>query len=393
MTTPPSVIYLDSAATTRTNERAAKEALFLMTELYANPSSAHRFGFEAETYLKNARKTLLASLGYTPADGTLVFTSCGTEADNMALFGAAKTFARHGRRLVLSDSEHPAVENAAKELEKAGCTVCRIPTKDGVLDLDYARRAITPDTFLVSCMTVNNETGALYDVASLRRIAKENAPDCYFHTDAVQAFTKVRDLASFDADLISISGHKIHAPKGIGALFIKKGVRIPALIVGGGQEGGLRSGTEALPNIGAFAAAAEDAMARYDERMAHFSALKARLCEQLAGNPAVRVHSLSDCPGRFAPHIMSIAVPGIRSEIMLRFLSERGICVSAGSACSSKHADNRVLTAFGLSDALADSTLRVSFSQENTPEQIDTFVQTLNEGIRSLAVVKTSGRS
>ena len=367
-------IYLDNAATTRVSEEAAQLAYACMTKLYANPSSAHAFGFEAETALKTARERVLTALGVSPRDGNIVFTSCGTEADNMAVFGAAAVGARKGKHIVISDAEHPAVNNAAKELEKQGCTVSRVPTKGGRLDMDFAGKAITPDTVLVSCMAVNNETGAMFDIASLCALTRKQAPHALFHTDAVQAFTKVPRLADSGADLISLSGHKIHAPKGIGALYIKKGVRMPTRMFGGAQENGLRAGTEALPNIAAFGLAAQTAAANININIAHYGELKQRLTSFLTSHEGFAVNSGDE---GFAPHIVSIAVPGIRSEILLRALSAKGIYVSAGSACSSKHADNRVLSAFGLSDAIADSTVRVSFSAYTTNDEIDRLCEAL----------------
>ena len=372
--TTDNIIYLDNAATTRVDRDAADIALRMMCELYANPSSAHAFGFEAEKVLDNARAQIMKALGVTSREGTVVFTSCGTEADNMALFGAVQTNARRGRHIVLSDAEHPAMENAAKELEKQGYTVSRIPTRGGKLDMDFAEKAITPDTVFVSCMAVNNETGAVFDIESLCKLTRKNAPHAFFHTDAVQAFTKIPHLADSGADLIAVSGHKIHAPKGIGALFIRKGVRIPAYIIGGGQENGLRSGTEALPSIAAFGLAAEKAASDLTSRMASMAQKKQRLIDTLAACDGVRINSGTK---GFAPHIISLSVPGIRSEILLRALSAEGIYVSAGSACSSKHADNRVLSAFGLDDKTADSTLRVSLSAETTDEDIDAFCASL----------------
>lgn len=375
------MIYFDNAATTRVSDTAAQAALTAMTELYANPSSAHAFGFEAEKALRAARAAVLAALGFTPSEGSLVFTGSGSEADNLALRGAAHALARRGRHIALSDSEHPAVENTAKDLEKEGFTVSRLSTKGGKLDLERAREVLTPDTILVSCMAVNNETGAIYDIASLASLAKALCPNALFHTDAVQAFTKIPAGVWKKADLVSVSAHKIHAPKGVGALFVRKGVRLVPCITGGGQENGLRSGTEAMPGICAMAAAAKQATADFAALDAQVKSINAYLRTRLSTLDGVCINTE---PDGFLPHILSIAVPGLRSEILLRFLSERGIYVSAGSACSAKHADNRVLSAFGLPDKLADSTLRLSFSADNTTAECDAFVKALSDAMQTL---------
>lgn len=375
------MIYFDNAATTRVSDTAAQAAISAMTELYANPSSAHAFGFEAEKALRAARAAVLAALGFTPSEGSLVFTGSGSEADNLALRGAAHALARRGKHIVLSDSEHPAVENTAKDLEKEGFTVSRLSTKGGKLDLDEARAVLTPDTILVSCMAVNNETGAIYDIASLASLAKALCPNALFHTDAVQAFTKIPAGVWKKADLVSVSAHKIHAPKGVGALFVRKGVRLVPCITGGGQENGLRSGTEAMPGICAMAAAAKQATADFAALDAQVKSINAYLRTRLSTLDGVCINTE---PDGFLPHILSIAVPGLRSEILLRFLSERGIYVSAGSACSAKHADNRVLSAFGLPDKIADSTLRLSFSADNTTAECDAFVKALSDAMQTL---------
>ena len=375
------MIYFDNASTTRVSDTAAKAALSAMTEQYANPSSAHAFGFEAEKALRAARAAVLAALGFTPSEGSLVFTGSGSEADNLALRGAAHALARRGKHIVLSDSEHPAVENTAKDLEKEGFSVSRISTEGGKLDLDEARAVLTPDTILVSCMAVNNETGAIYDIPSLASLVKALCPHALFHTDAVQAFTKIPAGAWKKADLVSISAHKIHAPKGVGALFVRKGVRLVPCITGGGQENGLRSGTEAMPGICAMAAAAKEATADFAALDTQVKQINTYLRERLCLLDGVCINTE---PDGFLPHILSIAVPGLRSEILLRFLSERGIYVSAGSACSAKHADNRVLTAFGLPDKIADSTLRLSFSADNTTAECDVFVKALSDAMQTL---------
>ncbi len=377
-----SEIYFDNAATTAVCEKAAKAAYDVMVSFYGNPSSAHAKGLEAEHILKKARQQVMSCLGFSPKDGTLLFTSCGTEANNAVFFGTYEVFGKRKNNIVISDSEHPSIENCARELEKKGVEVRRIPTKGGKLDLDFAQKAIDAKTMLISCMLVNNETGAIYDIKALDSIRKRNSPDAYLHTDAVQGFCKTfYSLSALGVDLISISGHKIHAPKGVGGLFLKKGIRIPCRMFGGGQEASLRSGTENLAGISAFGVATEEYT---NEKAARLNTIKEL-------NNEFRKNLLEICPyvlinsgENFAPHILSISVPGIRSEIMLRFLSDKGIFVSAGSACSSKNADNRVLSNFGLDNKRADSTLRISFSKYNTKEETLILAKAIDEGNKSL---------
>lgn len=380
-----SIIYLDNAATTKTDKESAELALHMMCDLYANPSSAHSLGFEAEKCINTAKQQILQALGYKNTQATLVFTSGGTEADNMAILGTAKTLCRRGKKIVISDAEHPAVENTVRELEKNGFSVCRISTKNGELDLEYAKSVLSDDTILVSCMAVNNETGAIFDISSLCTLTRKLAPNAYFHTDAVQGFTKMQKLSCIGADLISISGHKIHAPKGVGALLIRKGVRISPLIFGGNQQEALRSGTEAVGAICAFGLSAEKATRDFEKDYEYIKDLNMYLRQKLENCSDVVINTRQE---GHTPYILSLSVVGIRSEIMLRFLGERGIFVSAGSACSSKSSDNRVLSAYGIERSLADSTLRISFSKYNTKQELDKFVLTLNEGIRTLISLK-----
>lgn len=377
-----SEIYFDNAATTRVSDAAAKEACDVMTSFYGNPSSAHAKGLEAEHILKKARNLVLSALGYTPKDGSLVFTSCGTESNNTVFFGAHELLGKRKNNIVISDSEHPSVEMCARELEKKGVEIRRIPTKVGILDTAFAQKAIDAKTMLISCMLVNNETGAVYDIKALDTIRKRNAPDALLHTDAVQGFCKLPySLSCLGADLISVSGHKIHAMKGVGALFIKRGIRVPVRMHGGGQESGLRSGTENLAGIASFGKAAEEFSIEKSWRLAYIKELYTLAKEILSEKcPYVLINS----PENGAAHILSISVPGIRSEIMLRYLSEKRIFVSAGSACSSKNADNRVLTNFGLDNKRADSTLRISFSKYNTKDDIIALASAINDGNSSL---------
>ena len=376
-------IYLDNAATTMVDLDAAALAMEVFTKQYGNPSSAHAKGLEAEHLLKKARLQVLSALGYKSGDGTLLFTSCGTEANNTAIFGVYKMLSKRKNNIVISDSEHPSVEKCVKELESLGVEVRRLSTKGGKIDTDEAKKYIDGKTMLISCMAVNNETGSIYDVKSLSAIRKVNAPDAILHVDGVQGFTKLPyKLSALGADLISVSGHKIHAPKGVGALFIKKGIHLPALLYGGGQEGGLRSGTENLASICAFGLCCEKASEKLSDNLAHFKELNFFARETIKSScPNIIFNTPSE---GFASNILSISLPGIRSEICLRHLSSKGIYVSAGSACSSKNADNRVLSAFGLEDKQADSTLRISFSKYTTKEEISLLAAALKEADESL---------
>lgn len=374
------MIYFDNAATTRVSEHAAKTALTYMTELYANPSSAHGFGFEAEKALRSARAALLGALGFSAAEGSLIFTGSGTEADNLALRGASRALMRRGKHIVISDSEHPAVENTAKDLEKEGFTVSRLSTKGGKIDLDEARTAFTPDTVLVSVMAVNNETGAVLPLREIAGIIRRKKAPVLFHTDAVQAFCKLPlSMKRLGLDLVTVSGHKVHAPKGVGALAVRSGVRILPHSFGGGQEKNLRPGTEGVPQICAFGAAVREMM---PERAAEASvrAVRDHLLERLAAMEAVEINSPADA----SPYIVNLSAGRVRAETMLHFLAERNIFVSSGSACG-KAKPSHVLQAMRLPAARVETSLRVSLSAENTAEEIDAFADALRIGMETLS--------
>jgi len=379
-------IYFDNAATTKVLESSAKIAYDIMTNNYGNPSSVHGLGFKAEMLLKNARKELLLALGADERNYTLTFTASGTESDNLAVLGYAKLMTKKGNRILMGNSEHPAVFDCRKELESLGYEVLLIPNTDGNIDFDFVRENLTDKTVLITHMMINNETGALYDIRKLCRIRDELAPKCMVHTDAVQAFLKTeKKLAACNADMISISSHKIHGPKGVGALLCKKGIRLSPVIYGGGQESGLRSGTEALPLICAFANSTKLLSENNEKNHEWIKKLFDHAIKVLSDKlPEI----ILNIPDNHTPYILSISVPKIKSEVMLRFLSEKGIYISAGSACASKHKENRVLTNYGISPALADSTIRVSFSEFNTLSDVDSLVDALSEGIASLAKIK-----
>ncbi len=382
-----STVYLDNSATTPLSG-AAKAAIGQAIETYGNPSSLHSEGLAAEKLISLARKQVAAALGVTnPAPGQLIFTACGTEANNTAILGTAYAKARRtAHTIVTTDSEHPSVDNALRKLEGDGFTVLRIPTRGGVLDTEAAMAALGPDTFMVSMMMVNNETGARYDIEPIFREAKRRNPATLTHCDAVQGFLKDKFTAkSLGADLITLSGHKIHAPKGVGALYIDpallKARAITPYLIGGGQESGLRSGTENTLGIAAFGAAAEEGYRHLEEHLAHMRTLRDYTIERLR---AIGI-ALNLPAGATAPHIVNLRLPAIKSETMLHFLSARGICVSAGSACSA-HGNHTspTLSAFGLTDAQADSSLRVSLSPYNKKEDIDALTDALQAGTKTL---------
>lgn len=352
------MIYLDNAATTKPCPECRKAVEEAMENTFGNASSLHGLGTSSMQTISRAKRTLLAAVGKAPFDGDVLFVSGATEANNTALLGAADNYSRNGKKIVSTAIEHPSVARVLDKLEKRGFEVIRLSPKDfgnfsdGIVDF------VDEDTFLVSCMAVNNETGFRTDVSELYRKIKRKNAKTVVHIDAVQGFLKM----PLDGDLISVSGHKVHATKGIGALFVRKGIRLPALLDGGGQQGGLRSGTEPVELIAGFDAAVR----AYRGSAENFSELKSRLCERLSEMEDIGFNSGADC----VPNIVNFSVRGVRSEIMLHSLEEEKIYVSSGSACS-KGKKSGVLAAFGISDKDADSAIRVSFSSENTIEDVD----------------------
>ncbi len=367
--------YLDNSATTQVLPEAAAEALRLMTVCYGNPSSLHTKGFLAKKELDAARAIVARRLGAGPEE--IVFTGGGTEANNLALLGAAQARRRLGNRVVTTAVEHDSVLRAVGELEKQGFEVVLLREPD---DRDALEEAIDGNTVLVSMMLVNNETGAFLPVqAAARAIKRKNAP-ALLHTDCVQAFCKTDFTpARLGADLCTVSAHKVHGPKGVGALYIKKGVRVLPQMHGGGQERGMRSGTESLPLIAAFAKAVElapkpGAVLPEMERLNHM------LRDRLADMPDMVVNA----PVEGLPYILNLSAVGVRAETMLHFLAQRGVYVSAGSACG-KGAKSHVLTALRLPPERVESALRVSFSRFSTEEDVAALVEGLRAGLGSLA--------
>lgn len=383
-------IYLDNSATTALSP-AAKRAMTEAMELYGNPSSLHAAGNRSKELLEAARREIAATLGVRrPEAGELIFTAGGSEGDNLAVLGTALAKPRRrGGRIITTNSEHPGLENAVRVLEKEGFDVVRIPTANGVLDLEKFVAALNEKTFLVSIMAVNNETGAQYDVARAFEIAKSFREDIVTHTDAVQGYLRMPLVPkTLRADMVTVSAHKVHGPKGVGALYVspaalKRRDLVPVL-QGGGQENGFRSGTENLVSIAGFAAAAKEGYAAMRENVAHMAKLR-DLTEELLADLPLRVNRPA---GDRAPHILNLTVPNLRSETLLHALSARGIYVSNGSACSSHSAKpSETLTAFGLSPSEIASSIRVSFCETNTEDDVRALAEALREEIARLVKI------
>ncbi len=369
------MVYFDNSATTKVCEKSARKALYLMTEGFGNPSSVHSLGLDAEGEMENARKIIAKRLSCIPAE--ITFTSCGTEANNLAIFGAAYKNRRLGKKIVTTCVEHPSVLNAMKHLENEGYEVVYLPVdREGCVSAEDIENAIDKNTILVSIMLVNNETGAIMPVKSARdAIVKKNSP-AILHCDCVQAFGKVDFTPdSLGADLISVSGHKVHAPKGIGALYIKKGVKIIPQMLGGGQEKGLRSGTEAVELIGAFGEAVKELPSQKDAEK-HIKNLNNILREGVLNIGGFFINSGKDA----SPYILNISTEKIPSEVMIRFLESKGIYVSGGSACS-KGARSHVLSAQGVSPKRIDCAIRISMCYENTLEEVNLLIDALKEAL------------
>lgn len=371
-------IYFDNSSTTRVCREAADRMMEMLTENYGNPSSLHALGFRAERAMEEARSAVASLLGVGTEE--IFFTSGGTESDNLALFGAAHALKKRGNRIVTTRIEHPAVLNTMKRLEQEGFSVTYLkPDSFGRVDAEQIRAAIGRDTILVSLMLVNNEVGSILPVGAAAEAIRACGAPALLHVDAVQAFGKlpIRPRET-GIDLLSVSAHKIHGPKGSGALYVRRGVHLVPRAYGGGQEKDLRPGTESTPLIAGFGAAvrALPDLGKERERMA---ALGARCREKLAGIPGVAFNSAPDA----LPYILNLSVPGVRAETMLHFLSDKGIYVSSGSACSKGRASH-VLTAMGLPRDRIASSLRLSFSRFNTGEEADRFADALREGLAHL---------
>jgi cysteine desulfurase len=375
--------YLDNSATTRCDRTAAELVMKLLTQDYGNPSSMHNMGVIAENYMTDARKKIAKTL--KAQEKEIIFTSGGTESNNLAIIGAAEANKRSGMHVITTAIEHPSVSNTMAYLEKHGYEVTYLPVNAyGEISPDELRAAIRPDTILVSLMQVNNEIGAIEPIAEAGALIKEVNPATLFHVDAIQSYGKMRILPSkMNIDLLSVSGHKIHGPKGSGFLYVKDKTKIHPIINGGGQQKGMRSGTENVPAIAGLGVAAEAIYDGLEEKAAHMYALREHFIGEVQTISGVTVNGRPDAKN--APHIVSVSIEGVRAEVMLHTLEDKQIYVSAGSACSSnKPAVSRTLKSIGLKNSLLDSTIRFSFCVDTTMEEIDYALDVMKQTIPML---------
>ena len=370
------MIYLDNSATTKPCRKAIEAMQDALTTNWGNPSALYEFGIDAARRLMQARSQVANALG--SESDRVYFTSGGTEADNWAIFGSIKRLGKRGKHIVTTAVEHHAILNCMKQLEAQGFEVTYLqPDHLGRVSADDLKTALRKDTILVSIMMVNNETGAVMPISQMAKITHKICPDAYFHTDAVQGFLKIPFQAkTLGADLISISSHKVHGPKGSGALYISPRLKsFPALLLGGGQESGYRSGTEGTPAIFGFAAACAELKSSFTEDICREKELLEKLISELSKLEGVVINGAHD-----APHILSLSVPGVPTQNTINILQDAGIYVSAGSACAKGHRSH-TLSAMKLSPEIMDSSFRVSISRETTSEELHQFVSSIVEKI------------
>ena len=371
-------IYFDNAATTRVRPEVAELMMKVMTEDYGNPSARHVMGMKAENYIKTAREQIARTLRVDP--GEIYFTSGGTESNNLALIGTALARSRRGKHIISTGIEHAAIYKPLDLLREQGFDITILPVdRQGHIDLSELSAAIRPDTILVSLMYVNNEIGSIEPIAEAGRIIKERNPECYFHTDTIQAYGKLRIRPKTEhIDMLSVSAHKIHGPKGTGFIYIDKHVRLHPLILGGGQERDMRSGTENVPGIAGMGLAAEMYYKEHEKIEAGMLSVRDRLIDRLSVMEGVKLNT--EKGEGFAPHVVSASFAGVRAEVLLHALEQKGIYVSSGSACSSNHpAVSGTLRSIGLESSLLDSTLRFSFGLYSEPEDADICADVLSE--------------
>ena len=370
------MIYLDNSATTKPCAEAVEAMTRAMTENWGNPSALYSFGIDMAKQLRTARHQVAAAMGAEP--DRIFFTSGGTEADNWAIFSTVKRLGKRGKHIITTAIEHHAILNCMKELEAQGFEVTYLqPDKTGTVTLAALKDALRKDTILVSVMMVNNEVGSVMPIAQMAKLTHRLCPDAYFHTDAVQGFLKIPFSAkTLGADLISVSSHKVHGPKGVGALYISPRLRsFPAYLLGGGQEGGYRSGTEGTPAIFGFAAACAAVSATFRQDSLREKEMVDSLAALLQATDGVSVNGAHE-----APHVLSVAIPGVPTQNSLNILQDQGICVSAGSACAKGHRSH-VLSAMALPPEVIDGSFRVSLCRDTTHEELELLVKVIREEI------------
>ena len=371
-------VYFDNSATTRCYDSVKDIVVKMMTEDFGNPSAMHLKGVEAEKYVKEATKTIAGILKVQEKE--ILFTSGGTESDNLALIGGALANKRNGNHIIITSVEHAAVSQPALYLQEQGFEITYLPVDaQGRVKMSALEAVLRPDTIMVSTMLVNNEVGAVMPVEEIAKMVHEKSPKALYHVDAIQGFGKYHIYPKrMGIDLLAVSGHKIHGPKGVGFLYINEKVKIIPQILGGGQQSGMRSGTDNVPGIAGLGVAAKMMYQNFDEKVEHLYQLKERMAEGLSKIDDVVINGMPVREG--APHILSVSFLGIRSEVLLHTLEDRNIYVSAGSACSShKRKPSATLSAMGMSNAQIENTVRISFSEENTFEEVDYCLEVLNE--------------
>lgn len=374
--------YLDNSATTRCSDRACQLMVDLLTKDYGNPSSLHMKGIEAERFVETAKKKIAKTLRVSEKE--IIFTSGGTESNNLAIIGAAMANRRAGNHIITTSIEHASVENPMEFLKEQGFEITYLSVdENGIISLEELEEAVTEQTILVSMMQVNNEIGAIEPVAEAAELIKKKNPATLIHVDAIQSYGKMYIYPKkLGIDMLSVSGHKIHGPKGSGFLWVKEKTKLKPLILGGGQQKGMRSGTENVPAIAGLGEAAEEIYENLDEKRAHLYGLKQRFIDGIERLEGTHVNGKTGEDS--APHIVSVSFEGIRSEVLLHSLEDRGIYVSSGSACSSnnhagKQKGSKTLRNIHLKEKLLDSTLRFSFSVHTTEEEIDYALEVLGE--------------
>lgn len=369
-------VYFDNSATTRVSDSVLQVVTKTMQDDYGNPSSLHIKGMQAEGYIRKAKEQIAKTLRCQEKE--LLFTSCGTESDNTAILGVAKAYQRNGKHIITTKVEHAAVASTCKYLEENGYEVTYLDVDEyGVISLEDLKNAIRPDTILVAMMYVNNEVGAVMPIKEAGALIKECNPNTLFFVDAIQGYGKFRIYPKQDGiDLMAVSGHKIHAPKGVAFLYVKDKVKLKPLLHGGGHQNGLRSGTENVPGVAGLGQACEDCYTDFETKQNALYELREYFIEQLQTIEGITING--KLTRENAPHVISITVEGVRSEVLLHSLEDKGIYVSAGSACSSnKPALSATLLAMGLDKKSVESTVRISLGDENTKEEVDYAIETL----------------